>query len=87
MKKLTPAQQHMMEGAVRHYRLSMQGRDTWWFTPNRLGATVHGTNATAKALCGKGLLKYEVALPAVGKYPEVLHYRITEQGLALMNEE
>lgn len=56
-----------------------------WFIPDKSGAEVYGTVATAKSLCGCGLLEYRVYLPAVGKYSEIIEYRITDDGRAALH--
>ena len=77
--KLSNAQYETLHEAYLYYKRSVTGG---WFYPSRYElAEVYTTTPTCKALCRKGLLEYRVGLPAIGKYPEALEFRITEDGM------
>jgi hypothetical protein len=83
--KLTKPQFNMLIEAVS--LLDESNEREQWFIPCKSGEApiVWGTKATAKALCGKGLLEYHVAFEAVNHLPAIIEYRATEAGRWLVS--
>jgi len=79
--KLTEAQVTMLVMA-----LSAKRSLGWvsWFVPSRYELTdIFGTSATAKALCGMGLLEYEVLWHGRRGNPDALQFRFTNEGMRI----